>query len=293
MSQFADAVKSLVSADRLKLALVVLADYWKDKSTEQHNQCVLLQSTLTQVEKEYSLGIVTRSEAGQSLAKIRYTTLRLADEANEALKDDAAACRRAATLQQSFSEPEFAVKPRTRPAWFLWAAGAGVSGIAVLYYFLGGSPVKDVDTTAVPARTIAPIDTAVIVEALINEAEQYYDQNSFAQALQSANRAIALRPDRGTLYNTRASIYFKQGNIELAAADARRAVVLSPDDCLGYATLAQVCTKQNDTEGFYQNIEISLKKRCKVWRFVQQAGIVEHSAEKRFQDLIAAYQAAQ
>lgn len=291
MSQFADAVKSLVSANRLKLALTVLADYWKHTDTEQHNQCLLLQSTLKQAEKEYSLGIITRSEAGQTLAKVRYAALRLADEANEALTDDDAACQRASALQRSFSELEFSVKAGALPAWSVWVAGAGITVVAALSYFLSGH--QNTAPTGVAANAIAPIDTAVTVEALTKEAGQYYDQNNFAKALESANKAIALRPDRGALYNTRASIYLKQNNIDLAAADARRAVMLAPDDCFVYATLAQVCTKQDDTEGFYRNIETSLKQHCEIWKFTDQVGIIEHSTEKRFQDLIKAYQAAQ
>ncbi len=289
MSQFADALKSLVSANRLKLALSILADYWKDKDTDRYNQCVMQQSTLLRVEKEYALGIVTRSETSHVLAKVCYATLGLADEANVALTDDAAACQRALTIQQSFKEPEISVKPGERPKWLPWAAGLGVLG---LLYLFGNSLSKETPPATSPRATHS-IDTAVVVEALTKEAEQYYDQNDFAQALQSANKAIALRPDRGALYNTRASIHLKKGNIELAAADARRAIMLSPDDCFGYATLAQVCTKQNDPEGFYQNIETSLKKHCEIWKYAQQVGIVEHNGEKRFQDLMKNYQATQ
>ncbi len=291
MSQFAAAVKSLVSDNRLKLALTVLADYWKHTDTEQHNQCVLLQSTLKQAEKEYSLGIITRGEAGQVLAKVRFATLRLADEANEALTDDDTACRRVSALKQSFAEPELSIKPGVLPAWSVWAAAAGIAVVAALSYFLSGP--QHAGPTDMAAKTNAPIDTAVTVDALIREAGQYYGQNNFAKALESANKAIALRPDRGVLYNTRASIYLKQNNIDLADADARRAVLLAPDDCFAYATLAQVCTKQDDTEGFYRNIETSLKQRCEIWKFTDQVGIIEHSTEKRFQDLIKAYQTAQ
>lgn len=291
MSQFATAVKSLVSDNRLKLALTVLADYWKHTDTEQHNQCVLLQSTLKQAEKEYSLGIITRGEAGLVLAKVRFATLRLADEANEALTDDDAACRRVSALKQSFAEPEISIKPGALPAWSVWAAAAGIAVVTALSYFWGDPHKAGPSGTA--AKTNAPIDTAVTVEALIREAGQYYGQNNFVKALESANKAIALRPDRGALYNTRASIYLKQNNIDLADADARRAVILAPDDCFAYATLAQVCTKQDDTEGFYRNIETSLKQRCAIWKFTDQVGIIEHSTEKRFQELIKAYQDAQ
>jgi hypothetical protein len=51
----------------------------------------------------------------------------------------------------------------------------------------------------------------------------------------------------------------------------------------------QIATKQHDTEGFYRNIELSLRKRCEIWDYDNQLGIVEHIPEQRFQKLLNSY----
>jgi Effector-associated domain 11 len=92
MSQFTNTIKSLISANKVKLALEILMDYLKDRDTDLYNQCLMHHSVLVQAEKEYDMGIINRSEASQVLAKVRFGALNIADELQGTPIDERAAC---------------------------------------------------------------------------------------------------------------------------------------------------------------------------------------------------------
>lgn len=287
MNQFQHTVKSLISSNKIKLALVILSEYCKDKDNESYNQCLMQLSVLNETEKNFLLGIVRSSEAAQNLAKVRYASMTLVDELAQKIDDDAGAQKLAMEMQATFSERELEIPNQNQNRVFLFAS-IGLLGFLAILMFLFFQKKESAPKTA-PLPAVQKIDTTLVVEALSNEIDQYYDQRNYSKCLTALNKAIELRSDNADFYNTRASVYFQLDKLDMASADAQRSALLDPENCFVYATLAQIASRRHDTEKFYDNLEISLRKRCPIWDYTQLPGIVEHSNEKRFTNLLESY----
>mgnify|MGYP000024962755 CR=1 FL=1 len=294
MSQFTDTLKSLVAQHKVKVTLAILADFLNGKDRDMYNQCVMYQSTLLKTEHDSNLSLISRNDAEQSLSKIKFGLLSLIDDCEHlVVRDEPPALRRGQEVFESFREKEFD-PPASRSA----GPQMMLLGVALLLVLAVGTGIwfwqKAQNSATLPGTTTAskiavPIDTAVAVAALYNEADNYYQQMKFEKALVPLNKALALRPEAPKMLNFRAELYLQLNRLPEALADGKRAVFLDPDLCFAFVTLAQIESKLANPQKFYEYLELALQKHCEVWDFTNQPGLVEHQNEKRFQALLKAY----
>jgi hypothetical protein len=151
MTQFSNTVKALISANKTKAALAILADYYRDKDTDLHNQCLMQQSALIETEKNLTMSILSRNDAVQSLAKVRYAAITLADEVDKTIDNDAEAHQRALEIEQLFKEPEFNV-PTANTKRLYWGVGVGVLALLAVFVLFYTNP-KEVKAPVLDVQT--------------------------------------------------------------------------------------------------------------------------------------------
>lgn len=74
------SIKSLTSANELKLALEQLSNFLRGTNSELHNEAILHLSKLTRLQKEERLGTIAASDAGVQRNRIAHAVLQLIDE---------------------------------------------------------------------------------------------------------------------------------------------------------------------------------------------------------------------
>lgn len=72
--------------------------------------------------------------------------------------------------------------------------------------------------------------------------------HKFKEALEYANRAIALKPDQPDFLDTRGMVYLAAGERQLALDDLRKAVAYDPLSPSKHYHLAQALLDNNDKE---------------------------------------------
>jgi hypothetical protein len=157
MTQFSNTVKSLISANKTKAALAILADYYRDKDTDLHNQCLMQQSALVETEKNLTMSILSRNDAVQSLAKVRYAAITLADEIDKTLENDAEAHQRALEIEQLFKEPELNLPTAANPKRLYWVLGLGVLALIAafaLFYNIQNATKAPIENGQTPGVSV-------------------------------------------------------------------------------------------------------------------------------------------
>ena len=86
------------------------------------------------------------------------------------------------------------------------------------------------------------------------------DEKRFKEALDYANRAIALKPDQPDFLDTRGMIYLIDGQPKLALEDLQRAVAIDPSSPSKLFHLAQAYLANNDKEKAKQSLDAAKAK---------------------------------
>lgn len=292
MNIFANTIKSLIAQNKIKLAIAVLTDFWHHKNQVSHSECLLLRSQVLQAERDFTAGLIERGEVTQVMNRVKAGLMNQAQEVAAQSFDVNQAMKRAAEIQNRFSEEEVDAPGRKKVGGWI--------GLLLLTVLVAGAWLsRDLFTTK-PAEAVQPFavhktlkDTLAEVAALREQADKLTVSLQEEEALALLRKAVSLQQVDYELYNQRADLYFKMGRYPQAEADAERAIRLNPNCCMSYVTIAQIMTKRGRTEEFYANIEKALKRntegKCSVWQFDELPGIIEHRNEPRFKQLIAAY----
>ncbi|MFN0014493.1 MAG: tetratricopeptide repeat protein [Saprospiraceae bacterium] len=292
MKIFTNTLKSLITQNKIKLAMAVLADFWQDKNQASYNECLLLRSQWLQAEQDFTAGLIDRSEAVRVMNRVKAGLMHQAQEVAGKSFDLDQAMKRAADIQNRFAEEEVEVPGGKKIGWWVWlvALSVLVAGVWLGKDLFRATPAEAAQPPAVH-KTLK--DTLAEVAALREQADNLVVSNQEQQALALLNKAVSLQEVDYALYNQRADLYFKIGRYPDAEKDAERSIRLNPNFCMGYVTIAQIMTKRGRTEEFYTNIEKALKRntegKCNLWQLDELPGIIEHRTEPRFKELIAAY----
>jgi tetratricopeptide (TPR) repeat protein len=296
MQHFANTLRALVATNRPKLVLAVLSDFLSKNIPHLHNEALMLQANLSQAERDLATGVANRNEVQQSLAKINAGLLHLIGEIAQHPGDEMAAIERAQEVDAAFHEQEFVPKPARNSTLLLSVSGLIV---AVLLGFLIWKMMVPQAVVEKSAEVLPkPLDSPVVkslaeqkteYDAWIKIAEDCSKQGQWQKSLEALNKAFGLGFDNAKLFNLRAESYLHLERYTEARDDARIAITKDANDCFSFMSLAQALSKMGDEAGFYTNIEIALRKHCKVWEYTEQIGIFEHRNTLRFKKLISQY----
>ncbi len=123
MQQFVKDLRNLVAANRPKLVLAVLTDFFEKYSADFHQQTLMVQANLSQTEREQATGVLSAVEARQSFAKINASLLYLIDAIPSCSSDAATAIARAQEIDRAFREVEPAlIAPVNNRSSWIWLA---------------------------------------------------------------------------------------------------------------------------------------------------------------------------
>ena len=95
--------------------------------------------------------------------------------------------------------------------------------------------------------------------------------------------------DTSKVYNNFAVIYRRKEDFELAEKYIKMSLKEDPENANSYGTLALIYADLNDTENFYKNLEIALKKGCPVWFYLDDVSFNKFRSDERFTKLIELY----
>ncbi len=288
---FSNTLKKLIAEGRIKVSLQILSDFFQSRDQTLFNDALLLQSNLTDAERNLSQGLITQVEANQAFAKIKKGVLLLIDEVSQMSFDEKNVLDRAQHLLESFKEME--------PDWSkngsrsLWPALLLLSLLLALGWlgyrqFIQDDHSQVVKTDPAPPKMTIR-DSTENAEAYYKEAINHVRQRMYDKAIFNFTKAINLQQSNAKYYNARADALFNQKEYANAKNDAIKAILLDANFAQAYVTLAQCCSKLNDVECFYHNIELSMKKHFPLWEHDQEPGIFEHTNESRYKQLITRY----